>query len=396
MFWFGSLVLTGVYFVLPVLSIAFAWRKCRRRRRSIVGAWLSGLLIAASLLAAYSIALGNRVPTGQAALTLYLGVGLMLFLRGYDAGLRKLVQAVFRPTPASFRSVLAGLARFALLAGVAIPWVMAAAMVYRPRIPVDDSGILAIAPTERVNFPTSDGKIINGWYTEPAEAGDTTALVIHGLGGSPAGMVRLIDALHAANIAVLAIDLSAHGESTGQRCTYGIKERNDAVAAVEWLKANHPEQAARVVGVGASLGAAALIGAAAEHARLDGVAVLSTYASLPAEVDAISRQQLGGPIGWLVRNFGLPFASLHAGVDLRSASPVTDIANAWPTPFLIVHGTRDEIIPFDQGRALFDAAPIGRSHFWVTDGTHNGILDDVDVIQRVIRFIQTAAPMPVV
>ncbi len=36
-------------------------------------------------------------------------------------------------------------------------------------------------------------------------------------------------------------------------------------------------------------------------------------------------------------------------------------------PLLIMHGDRDEVIPFDLGRALFDAAPEAKS-FWAIPG----------------------------
>jgi fermentation-respiration switch protein FrsA (DUF1100 family) len=41
---------------------------------------------------------------------------------------------------------------------------------------------------------------------------------------------------------------------------------------------------------------------------------------------------------------------------------------------LIIHGDRDEVIPFDLGRKLFDAAPEPKSFWAVNGGHHNDIL----------------------
>ena len=44
-------------------------------------------------------------------------------------------------------------------------------------------------------------------------------------------------------------------------------------------------------------------------------------------------------------------------------------------PVFVIHGDRDEIVPFEQGRALFDAAA-GPKHLHVVPGAgHNDILD---------------------
>jgi abhydrolase domain-containing protein 17 len=44
-------------------------------------------------------------------------------------------------------------------------------------------------------------------------------------------------------------------------------------------------------------------------------------------------------------------------------------------PLLIIHGTRDEVVPFSNGEGLFFAAPISwrAKPFWVEGGGHNNI-----------------------
>lgn len=393
----ASLALFAIYLLLPAITLGAMFRVRLARRRFILGGWISGIALAAVILTIYSIGIGGRLPVSQALTAIYFGVALMLFLKLVDALLTRSLGKLLLgrwPSRCQFLAI-AGLRLF-LFGGFALPWVMAAVMVYRPRIVIDEPPVALQIDADRVTFPASDGGRVAAWYVPGAATSDTTALLCHGLGGNTAGFFRMIDALHEAGIGVLAIDFRAHGESSGQLCSFGYREKNDVLGAVAWLKGEHPTGSQRVVGVGASLGGAALLAAAAADPRIDGVAVLSTYASLPDELNDVTRRNFVPPFGWLVRYFGLPLASLHVGVDLHDIRPIDDVRKLWPRPVLIVHGTDDEIIPFVQGQRIFDAAPIGRSSFWVQHGSHNGILDDRNVIDRVVGFIRSAKASPLV
>jgi pimeloyl-ACP methyl ester carboxylesterase len=54
-------------------------------------------------------------------------------------------------------------------------------------------------------------------------------------------------------------------------------------------------------------------------------------------------------------------------------------------PVLILHGTRDETVPFSHGKKLLEAAPEPRSFAWFTDGGHNNLIEDyTDVYSSAI------------
>jgi fermentation-respiration switch protein FrsA (DUF1100 family) len=51
-------------------------------------------------------------------------------------------------------------------------------------------------------------------------------------------------------------------------------------------------------------------------------------------------------------------------------------------PLLIIHGDKDEVIPFDLGQALFAAAPEPKT-FWTVHGAgHNNIVETAGVAYR--------------
>lgn len=395
----SAIVLKILYLALPALSAyALVWSENRDLRRQVASAWISGTLLGSVILVAFTFAIGGSIAWQQVVLTIYLGISLMLLLKGVDFLLRAiLIRWARRVHPGMGRLMLARVVRLGIFVCFALPWVMAALMVYRPRvIPAETPDSVMHVSYANVHFKAKDGTRIDGWWIPPDHASNTTVLLCHGLGSNKAGFFAMMDKLHAKGIGVLSIDFRAHGESGGQISTFGAKETFDVLGAVDWLKDRHPRQAQRVIGVGASMGAAALLQAAADDSRLDGVVALGAFDTLPHEVQAAAFNRLFPPIGWLVRAFGLQIASLHAGVNLNDVRPVDAIGRLWPRPVLVIHGTEDEIVPFALGRQLYNAASLPCESMWVQGATHNNVLENPQVIQRIIEFVRSAQPLPVV
>jgi fermentation-respiration switch protein FrsA (DUF1100 family) len=65
-------------------------------------------------------------------------------------------------------------------------------------------------------------------------------------------------------------------------------------------------------------------------------------------------------------------------------------------PLLVIHGDRDEVIPFALGRALYDAANQPKSFWQIRGGTHNTLLDDAgpEYVPRLRAFYMTLAAAP--
>jgi len=141
---------------------------------------------------------------------------------------------------------------------------------------------------------------------------------------------------------------------------------HDVKAAIRWLRAHaalyhiDPEH----IGIwGASAGGhlAALAGLTGDVPALEG---RSGSPGLSSRVQAVVvasapsdflrpggalRNDRDGPVSWL---FGGTVAEKEA--LMRSGSPLTHVSPAAP-PFLIVHGTLDETIPFEQAEHLYHA-----------------------------------------
>jgi len=193
---------------------------------------------------------------------------------------------------------------------------------------------------------------------------DAAILLVHGFGasGRKPSYARLAAAL-ASHAPVLALDLRGHGRSGGV-CTLGDREVLDIEAAVGWLAGTGHHT---VVAIGASMGATAVLGAAASGVDLAGVVTISGPAMFREVVPP-------GPLRQLQQVWHSPVgrAALRAGLRIRLAAPAhwssppdPDVAaGRLSAPLLVVHGVDDAYFPVEDARRLAAAAN-GSSVLWI-------------------------------
>ena len=179
----------------------------------------------------------------------------------------------------------------------------------------------------------------------------------------------------------------------------GDLERRDVLGAVRWLRATRPGQAQQIFGLGASLGAAALIAAAADPSEdgqaIEAVAVYGTYDDLHRLAGDIGEARFWPPFDQVIPAVGLRIAGAQVGADLINFKPVEEVTKLWPRPILIIHGERDTVIPFDRGERLYKLALHPKHNFWRPDGDHNKIVNDETAARAVKHFFDSARPRPV-
>jgi len=215
-----------------------------------------------------------------------------------------------------------------------------------------------------VHFPSRDGRArIAADYHRPAHC-RAAVVFVHGKDACrglelKADCSGLIDALAAAGIAVLRIDLRGHGSSSAARLTYGHHEQHDVLGAVDWLRSQgHP----RIGVLGASMGAASALLATAQEPAVMALVADSVFADFPAMIE---RQY--GKLCRLPRCFlpgALAVSRLLTGVDLNRLSPLAAAPALRGRPVLVVHSEGDRFIPVADGRAV--AAASG-AVLWTTD-----------------------------
>lgn len=244
-------------------------------------------------------------------------------------------------------------------------------------------------PFDHVRFPTSDGLTLDGWFVPDQSRNhiaDRTIIICHGAGANKGNFIWFLAPLAHQGYNVLFFDFRAHGASDGRTTTYGIRERLDVLAAVDWLKRERPEQSRRIVGLGSSQGSLALALAAADDPRIDAIILDSPFVS-PRELVG-ERTRKVPVIGPLLGTYLLAVVSIETGTNFFAPSAEEAVRTIGPRPVLIIHGDDDFVMPPTHAQRLHDAA-IGPREIWFGPGPHSNIVTTTphDYGRRVLDFL---------
>lgn len=238
---------------------------------------------------------------------------------------------------------------------------------------------------ERVRIATADGLTLDGWFV-PAVNGDRTIIVCHGAGANKGNFIHYLGPLSHHGYNVVFFDFRAHGRSAGRVTTYGIRERRDVRAVVDWLKRERPAQARRIVGLGSSLGAMALASAAAEDPRIEALVLDSPFTS-PREL-AHHHARRVPVVGPVFVDLVLAGMSAQTGVNFFDASAIGAVSSLGDRPVMVIHGEDDFLMPVEHARRLHDAAT-GPRELWLGPGMHSNIITTAphEYEKRLFRFL---------
>lgn len=203
---------------------------------------------------------------------------------------------------------------------------------------------------QTVRIATQDGGELVGWFARGAP-GAGAVLLLHGVRSDRRQMLPRARALHAAGYAVLLVDLQAHGESSGERITFGAREGAGVVAALAFLR--HAQPGERIGVIGVSLGAASLVLAHPRPAP-DAVVLESMYPTL-AEAVANRLQTVLGPLGRHLAPLLLWQMPLRLGLHADALRPIDAVARLG-APLLLVSGREDRHTTWQETERIFAAA----------------------------------------
>lgn len=175
-------------------------------------------------------------------------------------------------------------------------------------------------------------------------------LYLHGARYDVRGSAFRMRRMHELGFAVLGVDYRGFGRSTDTLPSESLAVE-DARAAWNWLRREHPQRAAYVFGH--SLGSAIAVQLAAEVDDESGVLVEGSFTSLP---DVVSTFRWGWlPVGPLITQ------------RFDAGSKVARIGS----PLLVVHGANDRLIAPELGRALYERAAEPKRFELVEGGSHH-------------------------
>ena len=227
----------------------------------------------------------------------------------------------------------------ALLAGVvlllALIYFGQRRLIYFPFGPVPPPDAVGLDEALAVSFTTEDGLRLEGWLVRGTPRPVATAIVFNGNGGHRGLRAPLAAGLAARGITTFLFDYRGYGGNPGAPSEAGLI--SDARAARAYVASRSDLDLSRLFYLGESLGAAVALQLAIEH-RPRGLILRSPFSSLTA----VGRHHYPAlPVGLLLRD---RYASIDVIPHLRA-------------PLLMIVGSADRIVPAEDSRRLFTAAP---------------------------------------
>jgi fermentation-respiration switch protein FrsA (DUF1100 family) len=246
---------------------------------------------------------------------------------------------------------------------------MAHHMIFYPmRYPAGNWAVQDRIGAEDLWLHAADGVKLHGWWVPQKDARFATVF-LHGNAGNVTHRAVHALSVNRAGSSVLLLDYRGYGKSEGRPTETGVYA--DADASYDDVRA-HGFPPERIILHGESLGTAVAVD----------LAVRKACAGVVLEAPLESLRKMAGAVLPVV---GPMFVR---GFDTRTK------IRGLRVPLLVIHGDRDDVVPFSQGQAVFEAAPEPKSFWRIPKAHHNDfiVVAGEQYVERLRAFYRTLEP----
>ncbi|MBN9452388.1 MAG: alpha/beta fold hydrolase [Bosea sp.] len=224
-----------------------------------------------------------------------------------------------------------------------------------------------LAAAEEASVTTADGERLVAWVVPP-RAGKPVVLYFHGNAGNlgATGRIERFRGLARDGLGIFAVSYRGYGGSTGAPSEEGLLQ--DARAAYGAAAARFG--AGRLVGYGESLGTGVVLKLAAE-VPFQAVVLEAPYRSALAVAQGL-------------------YPYLPLALVMKDQFRSDEVIGRLRAPLLVLHGELDEVIPFAQGRQLYELANAPKRFLRFPAGRHSD-LPRYGSVGEITRFLADAA-----
>ena len=218
-------------------------------------------------------------------------------------------------------------------------------------------------PFEDISLTSQDNVRPHGWYI-PAPNARATLLFFHGNAGNISHRLSSIKIFHDLGLSVFILSYRGYGQSEGRPSINGINL--DALSAWRWL--TEEKNADNIVVFGRSLGGA--VAMELMHSVTPGALILESTFSSIADMSP----------------FPASVAPLLLGGNFWNS---VETAASLSIPTLIIHSPQDEVVPFRQGRRIYEAVTSEKTFLEIQGGHNSGFMQSFDIYAPALDLFLT-------
>jgi uncharacterized protein len=227
-------------------------------------------------------------------------------------------------------------------------------------------------PVREIALAGEPRQTLHGWWVAAPGPGAKVVLYLHGNDGNVSTNMDGIAPLRELGYSVFLIDYRGYGASDGGfPSEQGVYR--DAQSAWDYLVRERGVKPVNLVIYGHSLGGAIAIELALHHPEASALVVESSFTSMRDMAGLDAR-----------------FTAVPVGPFLNQRFDSMDKVGRLRLPVLYIHGTADEVVPFDMGRALYEATPAALGLIAIRGGRHenNAVVGGAELRSAIGRFVE--------
>ncbi len=206
------------------------------------------------------------------------------------------------------------------------------------------------------HITSDDGLKLHASYLPAQKPSNRYILCIHGYhcsGNSEFDSISRFYHEHGYNC--FMIDQRGHGESEGKYITFGLKECEDCMKWLKFMRTEFGEDI-EIILHGVSMGAATVMLMSGKMLPNNVVFAVADcgYSTLKSQlIHNLSNNRLPASISYRLYRIA---AKLQAGFDPDKCNPIEGVEKS-TIPILFVHGDEDDFVPFEMVYANYEACP---------------------------------------
>ena len=216
---------------------------------------------------------------------------------------------------------------------------------------------------------------------------DFIAIIGHGVTGNkdrPVA-VAVAEGLAAAGIPALRMSFSGNGDSEGQFVDCTISKETDDLGSVIDAVGDR-----KICYLGHSMGGAVGVRRASSDSRISSLVSLAGM----VHTEEFARREFGGETpdaGFMWEEESCPLSSTYMN-DMAAIHSVVDLGAQISVPWLLVHGTEDDVVPIGDSRDILAKATNSPEFFEIAGANHLFSDDALPVmVGKVVEWVNSQA-----